>query len=163
MTNQLLILALFQFHFEWGQNVQWLEDRFYSSILHRIMFRFSFVRFSSHPFRVKRCRTLAYVLASPNWSIKTLNLLEAPNSSDVITIDALDKLAKLACIDLNPIKSNADEEAILTIKQSICKDVNVILKCAKSLKVSYLHSLFIYLRSILALSFDIYIILEMSN
>jgi len=81
-----------------------------------------------------------YSLPEPKWSVKALNLLD-DNGDGVVQIDTVERLADLACIDLKYISSNGDHMAT---KEMICKDVNVILKCAQSLKVGYILFSFIH-------------------
>lgn len=72
-----------------------------------------------------------YVLPKSKWSVKTLNLLNG-SDNDVIQVDTVERLADLACVDLNHIACPHVNNSLT--KEMICKDVNVILKCAQSLK-----------------------------
>ena len=78
-----------------------------------------------------------YQLGQPTWSVKGHNNLEDPKNVDLVNENTVNYLSKLACIDLTAIP-NADS---LNIKDSIQRDVNVILKCAQSLQVSHSFNL----------------------
>jgi hypothetical protein len=72
-----------------------------------------------------------YILPVSKWSVKTLNLLEESDQG-LICIETVSRLADLACVDLNHVGDSTDN---MPTKEQICADVNIILKCAQSLKV----------------------------
>lgn len=72
-----------------------------------------------------------FILGPPTWSVKEMNHLSL--HANIVTEDRILHLAKLAAIDLSSIPCDNKSD----IMKEICNDVNVVLKCAESLKVRY--------------------------
>ena len=73
-----------------------------------------------------------YTLGKATWSIKKDNNLGNVNLSELVSVNTINYLSKLSCIDLSAISRDDS----LSIIHEIQNDVNIILKCAQSLQVS---------------------------
>lgn len=76
--------------------------------------------------RLKISRGFGYQLPKPKWSVMSLNLISDKSAAPVITSNALNKIAKLSCIDLTCSKVDYGK---------VHANVNTILRCAQSLQV----------------------------
>ena len=68
-----------------------------------------------------------FILPAPHWSLEELRILGGSDNS-IVNEEGVEKLARLSCIDLEAASSKVS-------KEEICRDINVILNCARVLQV----------------------------